>query len=91
MTMSRRMLSNLDQGLDADGAVILGSDAEERRAVGLRVWRDRERQLLYSLVNCCVLHQVKPCRMRVLFINSSPIILSHETEDTFTARISRPR
>ena len=67
LTMSRRMLSNLDQGLDADGAVILGSDAEERRAVGLRVWRDRERQLLYSLVNCCVLHQVMPCRMRVLF------------------------
>ena len=82
MTMSRRMLSNLDQGLDADGAVILGSDAEERRAVGLRVWRDRERQLLYSLVNCCVLHQVKPCRMRVLIIDSSPIIF-HETVENF--------
>ena len=86
--MSRRMLSNLDQGLDADGAVILGSDAEERRAVGLRGWRDRERQLLYSLVNCCVLHQVKPCGMCVL-INSS--IIFHGNYDTFTARISRPR
>ena len=84
------MLSNLDQGLDADGAVILGSDAEERRAVGLRVWRERERQLLYSLVNCCVLHQVKTCQTRVLFINSSPIIF-HETDDTFTARILRLR
>ena len=70
LSISRRMLSNLDQGLDADGAVILGSDAEERREAGLRLWRERERQLLYSLVNCCVLHQVNTCRKRV-FVNSS--------------------
>ena len=79
------MLSNLDQGLDADGAVILGSDAEERRRVGLRVWRDRERQLLYSLVNCCVLHQVMPCRMWVLIIviiDSSPNFVFHKISMT---------
>ena len=51
------MLENLEKGLNADGAVMLEDKAEERRAVGIEMWRQRERQVLYSLVNCCVLHQ----------------------------------
>ena len=51
------MIANLEKGLNADGEVMLDEDAEERVRIGLQVWRDRERQVLASLVNCCVLHQ----------------------------------
>ena len=51
------MISNLEKGLNPDGEVILSEDAERRVSLGLKMWRDRERQVLYSLVNCCVLHQ----------------------------------
>ena len=51
------MLKNLEKGLNADGEVMLEEKSEERRAVGVDIWKQRERQVLYSLVNCCVLHQ----------------------------------
>ena len=51
------MLENLEKGLNADGGVMLEDKSEERRAVGIEMWKQRERQVLYSLVNCCVLHQ----------------------------------
>jgi len=53
----RKMLENLEKGLNADGGVMLEDKSEERRAVGIEMWKQRERQVLYSLVNCCVLHQ----------------------------------
>ena len=51
------MLGNLEKGLNADGQVMLEDKSEERRAIGIEMWKQRERQVLYSLVNCCVLHQ----------------------------------
>ena len=51
------MLGNLEKGLNADGQVMLEDKTEERRAIGIEMWKQRERQVLYSLVNCCVLHQ----------------------------------
>lgn len=53
----RKMLGNLEKGLNADGEIMLEEKSEERRAVGIEMWKQRERQVLYSLVNCCVLHQ----------------------------------
>ena len=53
----QQMIKNLENNLNADGDVMLDADAEERRNIGLEIWRERERQVLYSLVNCCVLHQ----------------------------------
>ena len=51
------MLGNLVKGLNADGEIILEDKSEERKAIGIEMWKQRERQVLYSLVNCCVLHQ----------------------------------
>ena len=52
----RQMISNLEAGLAPDGEVILAG-AEEKQRLGLEIWRERERQILRSLVNCCLLHQ----------------------------------
>ena len=51
------MLENLEKGLNADGGVMLEDKSEERRDIGIEMWKQRERQVLHSLVNCCVLHQ----------------------------------
>ena len=53
----RQMLENLEKGLNADGEIMLDDKSEERREIGLKMWKQRERKVLYSLVNCCVLHQ----------------------------------
>jgi len=55
--MIQQIISNLEKGLNADGEVMLADDAKERRRIGLEMWKERERQVLYSLVNCSVLHQ----------------------------------
>ena len=52
----RQMISNLEAGLAPDGEVIL-SEAEEKQRLGLKIWLERERQILHSLVNSCLLHQ----------------------------------
>jgi len=52
----RKMIENLEKGLQADGDVDLHSD-ESEGSCGIVLWKSRERQILYSLVNCCIFHQ----------------------------------
>ena len=54
----REITANLEAGLEADGQVVAEADCgEERQRLGLELWRERERQVLHCLVNCCLLHQ----------------------------------
>lgn len=46
----RTMIKNLENGLAADGSVWLEAGEEERRDAA-ECWRERERQVLYSLIN----------------------------------------
>ena len=49
------IICNLEAGLAPDGEVIL-AEACDRQRLGLKIWQERQRQVLYSLVNCCLLH-----------------------------------
>merc|ERR1719192_1191738 len=53
----KEIISNLEAGLEADGQVMEGDRGEEKQRFGLQIWRERERQVLHCLVNCCLLHQ----------------------------------
>eukprot|EP00088_Acartia_fossae_P047014 TRINITY_DN5091_c2_g1_i3.p1 TRINITY_DN5091_c2_g1~~TRINITY_DN5091_c2_g1_i3.p1 ORF type:complete len:1000 (-),score=250.08 TRINITY_DN5091_c2_g1_i3:148-3147(-) len=49
----RTMIRNVKAGLAADGTVILEPDNKESQEA-LECWEERERQVLYALVNCCI-------------------------------------
>ena len=51
----KQIIANLEAGQEADGQA--GDCGEEKQRLGLAVWRERERQVLHCLVNCCLLHQ----------------------------------
>ena len=50
------MLGNLVKGLNADGEIILEDNLKKEGPLALKCGK-RERQVLCSHVNCCVLHQ----------------------------------
>jgi tetratricopeptide (TPR) repeat protein len=49
----RAMIRNLKSGLLADGSVHLDADNKDAKEA-LDCWEDRERQVVYALVNCCI-------------------------------------
>jgi len=50
-----KITENIKNGLCPDGEPDLSSNIEVDSA--LTCWKDRERQVLYSLINCCIHHQ----------------------------------
>jgi len=50
-----KILGNIKNGLLPDGEPDLNSSLKVDQA--LACWKERERQVLYSLINCCILHQ----------------------------------
>lgn len=50
-----KIIGNLEKGLLPDGEPDL--DGKTSSECSATCWRNRERQVLYSLVNCCIVHQ----------------------------------
>jgi tetratricopeptide (TPR) repeat protein len=58
MRTVRKMIDNLEKGLQPDGDVDLETDDGTRsdRSSAISCWKGRERQILYSLINCSIFH-----------------------------------
>jgi len=52
----RKMIDNIEKGLQADGDVDLESNDKSDKSSAISCWKARERQILYSLVNCSIYH-----------------------------------
>eukprot|EP00092_Neocalanus_flemingeri_P034874 GFUD01037949.1.p1 GENE.GFUD01037949.1~~GFUD01037949.1.p1 ORF type:complete len:922 (+),score=262.07 GFUD01037949.1:67-2832(+) len=54
----RKMIDNLEKGLQPDGEVDLelGDGPRTDRSSAISCWKARERQVLYSLINCSIIH-----------------------------------
>merc|ERR1719318_1541230 len=52
------MIDNLEKGLQPDGEVDLetGDGTRSDRSSAISCWKGRERQILYSLINCSIFH-----------------------------------
>ena len=51
------MINNIENGLHVTGDALNETYSDATREMGINLWKKRERNVLYSLVNCCVLHQ----------------------------------
>ena len=51
------MISNIENGQHVTGDGMNENYSGTTREMGIKLWKKRERDVLYSLVNCCVLHQ----------------------------------
>jgi len=50
----KKMIENLEKSLQPDGSINLEGSIIDSSAVSF--WKSRERQVLYSLINCCIIH-----------------------------------
>ena len=53
----REMIANIENGQHVTGDGMNENYSDTTREMGIKLWKKRERDVLYSLVNCCVLHQ----------------------------------